>query len=849
MIYLFGDLRQLRSFELARPAISGPRAIARARPRLRSFFTRTDDVDVDEGTESGGTGGSGGAGRGSGGRGANANANPNPKAANAKAGNTDPHSKPNSVSANTNAGSDAVPLNLTPDQSTGSAALLSHTSTGTPLVRLGFQTELDTISEKPSHTSFCSSVSVSVSAPSVSMSPEESKHAPPDTTSDTAAHAHLTSPGPDAPKKSTTLATPLSSNTSSDTDTSSDLGIVVSPAYYDRTEQGTWQSRGSGTNGGGGRSRGTAGMGSMIGGDTGSKIGTMSAVGSVVMRWVRGGGGGGSRGRGTKSASTASHTGAEKVPGHYETYSQVQLHTQSSPHLRAQTKSQLQSQTPRPPSAAGTFGVRSWVGGRTEAITPVPYRESWSVDYEGYDAEGNGAEIGLGSEMCSRNDDHGAESMIGAGTGTMVSRQSMMSIQNGAMVSTHGHGRPNSNTGTATIDSFFPPAVVRDRDSHAHLPMIPDDEDQSYASANANAGGVHSHAVITPSQAVTAAFITRDFEPEVLASLDAFPASPPNSHSAYSSATQPGGLRMRLRSHPTNSQRRLPTPAPVQFDFDGLPAVIASPPLSRPTRAVLPYPTQLQPYPLTPLSPGGPSVPISIPAPPAINTTHPVPATVTRPRTRPAPLILVPSTPPASHIHTTLVLPGSASKLSGNAHSPSLNPTPAPKQKRSILLWDTCPRHPAVEAKLAAAVGGGDAIEASDAKLASPISPVTEQTNTSSASSPTSTNRPFSNVHDPFFAKGAVHAHPYAPSPPTLNTGTNAAPLSIPTYPQMQTTASSMKKRLRSVTSVPAFGPLTRVLEPVVSRGQWEIVVRSAMYAFVGAWVFVGVFLALPEDR
>jgi hypothetical protein len=57
------------------------------------------------------------------------------------------------------------------------------------------------------------------------------------------------------------------------------------------------------------------------------------------------------------------------------------------------------------------------------------------------------------------------------------------------------------------------------------------------------------------------------------------------------------------------------------------------------------------------------------------------------------------------------------------------------------------------------------------------------------------------------------------------------------------------RARLRTVKSVPAFGPLTRVLEPIVARGQWEIVVRSACYAAVGAWLFVGCLLALPVAK
>jgi len=45
---------------------------------------------------------------------------------------------------------------------------------------------------------------------------------------------------------------------------------------------------------------------------------------------------------------------------------------------------------------------------------------------------------------------------------------------------------------------------------------------------------------------------------------------------------------------------------------------------------------------------------------------------------------------------------------------------------------------------------------------------------------------------------------------------------------------------------VPAFGPLTRVLSPVVSRAQWEIVVRSGFLAMLLSLAIVGSLLAIP---
>jgi hypothetical protein len=45
---------------------------------------------------------------------------------------------------------------------------------------------------------------------------------------------------------------------------------------------------------------------------------------------------------------------------------------------------------------------------------------------------------------------------------------------------------------------------------------------------------------------------------------------------------------------------------------------------------------------------------------------------------------------------------------------------------------------------------------------------------------------------------------------------------------------------------VPAFGPLTRVLSPIVSRAQWEIVVRSAFLAMLLSFSIVGSLLTVP---
>jgi hypothetical protein len=58
---------------------------------------------------------------------------------------------------------------------------------------------------------------------------------------------------------------------------------------------------------------------------------------------------------------------------------------------------------------------------------------------------------------------------------------------------------------------------------------------------------------------------------------------------------------------------------------------------------------------------------------------------------------------------------------------------------------------------------------------------------------------------------------------------------------------TKVRKRFRLINAVPAFAvPLTRVLSPVIVRAQWEIVVNSAIVAFLISWVVVGSFLAVP---
>ncbi|KAH8104586.1 hypothetical protein BXZ70DRAFT_596887 [Cristinia sonorae] len=62
--------------------------------------------------------------------------------------------------------------------------------------------------------------------------------------------------------------------------------------------------------------------------------------------------------------------------------------------------------------------------------------------------------------------------------------------------------------------------------------------------------------------------------------------------------------------------------------------------------------------------------------------------------------------------------------------------------------------------------------------------------------------------------------------------------------------ATAWRKRFRKVSAVPAFAsPLTPVLNPIVGRAQWEIVVRSAMMAAVISAVVVGALVSVPVKQ
>ncbi|KAI0269813.1 hypothetical protein BC834DRAFT_819785 [Gloeopeniophorella convolvens] len=70
---------------------------------------------------------------------------------------------------------------------------------------------------------------------------------------------------------------------------------------------------------------------------------------------------------------------------------------------------------------------------------------------------------------------------------------------------------------------------------------------------------------------------------------------------------------------------------------------------------------------------------------------------------------------------------------------------------------------------------------------------------------------------------------------------------SWPTKPEVS--PPSIENQHSRIRHVPAFGPLTRVLSPVISRAQWEIVVRSAFVAMLISVTIIGGLLAVPVQR
>ena len=107
-------------------------------------------------------------------------------------------------------------------------------------------------------------------------------------------------------------------------------------------------------------------------------------------------------------------------------------------------------------------------------------------------------------------------------------------------------------------------------------------------------------------------------------------------------------------------------------------------------------------------------------------------------------------------------------------------------------------------------------------------------------------------------APSSVHA--VSPSS-TLRSPLDAWPLSMPVSEKAPSLGpasvdeeggkpTTWRSRMRRMLQVPAFAsPLTPVLNPVVTRGQWEIVVRSAVMAFLLSALIIGGLVGAPETR
>ena len=85
----------------------------------------------------------------------------------------------------------------------------------------------------------------------------------------------------------------------------------------------------------------------------------------------------------------------------------------------------------------------------------------------------------------------------------------------------------------------------------------------------------------------------------------------------------------------------------------------------------------------------------------------------------------------------------------------------------------------------------------------------------------------------------------------TPNNDINSSPTDLYTPQQprrrVQKSEAMVRAQFKLVKAVPAFAsPLTRILSPIVVRGQWEIVIRSAFIALLVSWIILGSLLAVP---
>jgi hypothetical protein len=107
---------------------------------------------------------------------------------------------------------------------------------------------------------------------------------------------------------------------------------------------------------------------------------------------------------------------------------------------------------------------------------------------------------------------------------------------------------------------------------------------------------------------------------------------------------------------------------------------------------------------------------------------------------------------------------------------------------------------------------------------------------------------------EPESPSGALPPHPSSPywfgSSPASPTTTKRPSTELHSNSKTTDTETKARKGFRMINAVPAFAvPLTRILSPVIVRGQWEIVMRSALVAFLVSWILLGSLLAVPPLR
>ncbi|KAI0335911.1 hypothetical protein GY45DRAFT_1239860 [Cubamyces sp. BRFM 1775] len=240
------------------------------------------------------------------------------------------------------------------------------------------------------------------------------------------------------------------------------------------------------------------------------------------------------------------------------------------------------------------------------------------------------------------------------------------------------------------------------------------------------------------------------------------------------------------------------------FDFDGLPARLPRP--ARTEAAPLSSPVSLSP-----------PVALSSPAPPS-----------------PSPLPADPEKSTRVHFAVDSDLGLERTKP---RRSQATEDAPISRLRRFLgFIQQKCgPRNVAMQFLSRRSSGPGSSSLFEDEKLAEP--------RTSFSNGPLSPSSTLNNASVPSWS--ATSTALTTPPSPTSTITMAASPAVAGPLPK-----ATWQTRVRRMLEVPAFAsPLTPVLNPVVTRGQWEIVVRSALIAFVVSIAVIGALVAAPETR